>query len=157
MSDNDKPVADKDPRDLDRICLMSAISGTLMRDGQPVKQALIKQSVSRVYSEGFVEKETTTDDKGYFEFPAIFEDKKPFVMIPSFGIGQDLTVYQNDEETNFWLGIKIDGYENSEARNKQLFISCDLNHEENKIYIDGSRYFTLCQWDILSDPPPKKC
>ena len=155
MSDNDKPIADTDPRDLDRICLMSAISGTLMRDGQPVKQALIKQSVSRVYSEGFVEKETMTDDEGYFEFPAIFEDKKPFVMLPVFRIGQSLDVVVNNQDINFWLGIKTDGYENSEARSKKLDVICNLNQEDIRVYIDNSNYVTLCHWDVISDPEPE--
>ena len=154
MSDNDKPIADTDPRDLDRICLMSAISGTLMRDGQPVKQALIKQSVSRVYSEGFVEKETTTDDEGYFEFPAIFEDKKPFIMVPSFGIGQTLTLYEENEETEFWIGSKRDGNVNSEAKGNKVDVSCKLEKESSLIFIGESRFVTTCEWGVESDPNP---
>ena len=155
MSDNDEPIADVDPRDLERICLMSAISGQLMRAGQPIKNARVKQSVSRVYNEGFVEKETLTDEQGYFEFPAIFEDKKPFVMIPSFSIGQTLTVYEDDEEHDFWIGSKRDGLENTESKGKQLEVLCEMNAEEkNQVFIDESFYLSHCKWNVVSDEDP---
>ena len=157
MSDSEPTnnTVKQDPRDLERICLMSAISGTLMRDGEPIRHARVKQSVSRVYGDGFVEKETQTDENGYFAFPVIFEDKQKFVLLPIFRNGQVLTVIEKEQETDFWIGVKTDGLENSEARGKRLKVTCDLTETQNRTYIDKSNYISFCHWDVVSDPEPE--
>ena len=60
----------------EQICLMSAVSGQLVKDGQPLPNTKLVRQLSYVYKDGFHIDEIMTDEKGYFAFPAIFEKKK---------------------------------------------------------------------------------
>ncbi|MDF1641125.1 MAG: hypothetical protein P1U76_09215, partial [Thalassolituus oleivorans] len=57
----------------EKVCLFSAISGVITLNGEPTKGAHVKRMVEKFYSSGHNTDETMTDDNGYFELPAVFD------------------------------------------------------------------------------------
>ncbi len=56
--------------DIGKVCLFSEISGVITLDGKPVANAKLVRTVNK---EKDITDETTTDDKGYFKMPAVYE------------------------------------------------------------------------------------
>ena len=52
--------------DAGKVCVFSAISGTLLKDGKPVAGAKLVRSAEWQSKK---QDETVTDEQGYFEFP----------------------------------------------------------------------------------------
>ena len=139
----------------EQICLMSAVSGQLVKDGQPITNTKLVRQLSYVYKDGFHIDETVTDAEGHFNFPAVFEKKKRFAFLNVFQIGQVIEAVVNNENIIIWQGIKYDREENAEGRGKSIEISCHVDREEQRqVRIDQSKYFVRCDWDIESDPEP---
>ena len=135
----------------EQICLMSAVSGQLVKDGQPLPNTKLVRELSYVYKDGFHTDEATTDAEGNFNFPAVFENKKRFVFLNMFSVGQSIKV----DEDIIWIGSKTEPEENSEGRGESVYLDCNLeNKEMTTTRIDVSIYHTTCHWDVESDPEP---
>jgi hypothetical protein len=135
-----------------KVCLFSAISGVITLNGEPVKGAFVKRVVEKFYSSGHNTDETMTDDSGYFEMPAVFDQSRLGKFLPGeFSIPQQILVTYGGEEYKIWAGVKRTREENSEARGKPLEVDCTLGIEHNVIWVNGGVYATQCTWDVEAD------
>ena len=125
--------------DIGKVCLFSAMSGVITLDGKPVANARLVRTVSR---EGVRTDETTTDSKGNFTFPAMFERTVTKYLPQEFVASQEITAHLNKKEHKIWVGVKRSPSENSESRGKPLAVKCDLNSETTTVFIDQAVYIT---------------
>lgn len=135
--------------DLGKVCLFSAISGTLTLDGKPVANARLVRKGDR---DGPRIDEAVTVANGYFEFPAMFERTITKFLPQEFVASQKIIVYYEGNEYEMWSAIKRKREENSEARGNPLIVRCELNSEQNSIIVSGSPIHSLCVWDVEPDP-----
>lgn len=95
--------------------------------------------------------ETTTDDSGHFELPAVFERTVTKYLPQEFASNQEIVVDYNSKEYRIWSGVKRKPEENIESRGKPLVVACELNSEETLIKVNNSPIFSLCKWDVTPD------
>lgn len=134
--------------DIGKVCLFSNMSGVITLNGEPVTNAKLVRTVDL---SGPKSDETTTDQKGQFEFPAIFTRTLSKHLPQEFASKQEIIVHINGETYTMWSAVKRTPDENSESRGKPLVVSCELNSEENLIKVNNSPIFSLCTWDVEPD------
>jgi hypothetical protein len=135
-----------------KVCLFSAISGVITLNGEPAKGAHVKRIVEKFYSSGHNTDETMTDDNGYFELPAVFDQSFLGKFLPGeFAIPQQVFVTYGGEEYKVWAGVKRTKDENSEARGNELVVQCKLDSEPQAIAVDRGFYYTQCSWGVETD------
>ena len=135
-----------------KVCLFSAISGVITLNGEPVKGAHVKRVVEKFYSSGHNTDETMTDDRGYFEMPAVFDQSWLGKFLPGeFVFPQQIFVTYGGEEYKIWEGVKRTREENAEARGHELVVQCNLDSEPQAIVVEGGFYYTQCNWDVEAD------
>ena len=140
--------------DIGKMCLFSGISGVITLDGQPVINARLKRIVRKAHSEGKKTDETTTDDKGYFSMPAVFDRSIVGKILPmEFSVPQQIYVYYQGQEYKIWSGVKRDREENSESSGNPLIVSCELNQEHEIASVGGGFVSSSCHWEFTPDPP----
>lgn len=138
--------------DAGKVCLFSKISGVITLDGKPVANAKITRTVN--LNKDKVD-HTYTDDKGYFEMPAVFQRTVTKFLPQEFVANQEIFVRHLDQDYRIWSSVKRTPEENSEARGKDLVVECELNSEETLITVNNSPIFSLCKWNVEPDPKRK--
>ena len=133
-----------------KVCLFSAMSGTITLDGNPVPNARLVRTGDR---DGAIVDETHTDKNGYFEFPAMFERTITKFLPQEFVAAQKVVVIHDDKDYKIWSSIKRNSAENVEAKGKPLIVTCELNSEERSIVVDRVPIHSLCVWDVEPDAP----
>ena len=88
--------------DVGKVCLFSAISGVITLDGKPVVNARLVRTAKK---EGTKTDETSTDEKGHFQFPAIFERTISKYLPMEFVVKQDILVYHQGMKYKMWSGV----------------------------------------------------
>lgn len=132
-----------------RVCLFSAISGTITLDGKPVANARLVRTGDR---EGAKVDETVTDENGYFAFLPMYERTITKFLPQEFVASQLIIVHHNGKQYAMWSGVKRKKEENTEARGQPLVVTCELNQDENLKIVEGSPIHSLCSWDAEDDP-----
>jgi hypothetical protein len=135
--------------DVGRVCLFSAMSGTITLDGKPVVNARLVRTGDR---DGPKVDETVTDENGYFEFPPMYERTITKFLPQEFVASQKIMVHYQNQEYEMWSAVKRKPEENVESRGKPLVVKCELNSEQNLIMVNGSPIHSLCSWDVEPDP-----
>ena len=135
--------------DVGKVCLFSKISGVITLNGQPVVNAKLVRTVDR---DGGKSDETTTDGKGYFELPSVFERTITKFLPQEFVVSQKIHVHYEGKEYEIWSAVKRSPDEKTESRGKPLVVQCDLTNERKLIIVDRSPIFSLCKWDVEPDP-----
>jgi hypothetical protein len=137
--------------DAGKVCLFSKISGTITLDGKPAAHAVVIRKVN--LNRDKVD-QTTTDENGYFEMPAVFQRTVTKFLPQEFVAKQDIKVIYNNTEYEIWNGVKRKSGENVESKGHPLIVSCELNLKE-LVYksVDGSPIFSRCVWDAEGDKP----
>lgn len=133
-----------------KVCLFSAMSGTITLDGKPVVNAKLVRTADR---DGAKTDETMTDENGYFQFPAMFERTITKFLPQEFVVSQKVVLYFDEQEYEIWWGIKRKPEENIESRGKPLVVNCELSNSNASVMIDASSFHGLCRWDVESDKP----
>ena len=133
-----------------KVCLFSAMSGTITLDGKPVANARLVRTGDR---DGAIVDETHTDKNGYFEFPAMFERTITKFLPQEFVAAQKVVVIHDTKNYIIWSSIKRNSAENVEAKGKPLVVTCELNSEERSIIVDRVPIHSLCVWDVEPDTP----
>ncbi len=135
--------------DIGKVCLFSGISGVINLNGKPVAYAKVIRTVKKGRQH---QDETTTDKKGYFSFPPIYEWSITKYLPVEFVVSQKIKVEYKNKVYKLWSGVKRTEEENAESRGKPLVVQCQLNLENKHKSVNGSEFFTLCEWDIESKP-----
>ena len=126
--------------DAGKVCLFSRISGVITLDGKPIANARLVRTVNK---ESDKVDEATTDEKGYFEMPAVFERTVTKFLPQEFVVSQKIVVHYQEKEYEIWSGIKRDKEENVESRGKPLVVTCELNLKEpNYIKVNDGPIFS---------------
>jgi len=134
--------------DLGKVCLFSKMTGVITLDGKPVTNAKLVRTVDL---SGPNIDETTTDQNGNFEFPAIFTRTITKHLPQEFVSNQSIIVHYQGKEYPLWSAVKRKPDENSESRGKPLVVACELNREESIIKVNNSPIFSVCTWDVEPD------
>lgn len=132
-----------------KVCLFSAMSGTITLDGKPVANARLVRTGDR---DGAIVDETVTDKNGNFEFPAMFERTITKFLPQEFVASQEIIVHYQNKQYEMWSAVKRKKEENVESRGKPLVVACELNAEQNLIMVNDSPIHSLCSWDVEPDP-----
>ncbi len=131
--------------DIGKTCVFSTVKARLTRNNEPLKNVkVIRRWEWNELKEDF----TTTDDKGFFEFPAVYEKSITRMLPVELVIAQGLYIVENDEELKFWSNSKRDPEENSEFDGQPINMMCELTHEMEIHKEFGSRMRTLCKWEF---------
>lgn len=136
--------------DTGKACTFSAMSGVILNNGEPVKNALIKRET---HWQSKVSDETTTDEKGYFEFPARFERSIAAVLPQEFVVTQKLFVLHEGKSHEIWTGVKRKKEENTETDGGPIVATCNLDHDDKVIFIDRQPFSTKCVWNVTPKKP----
>ncbi len=136
--------------DIGKLCIFSAISGVITLNGQPVAHARLIRTGEK---ERTHQDETTTDEKGYFEFPAMYERSIAKYLPMEFVASQTIMVEYKGQTYKLWSGVKRKPEENTESRGKPLIVQCDLNQERDLKEVNSTPIISMCTWDAEPDPP----
>lgn len=134
--------------DTGKVCLFSKISGVVTYKGKPAANALLTRTAG--LSKDRFDK-VRTDENGYFEMPAIFERTITKFLPQEFVAKQVIVVNYNDQKFDIWSGVKRTPEENSEARGKNLVVSCELTHEKNLKQVNNNPIISRCTWAAEPD------
>ena len=120
----------------------------ILDNGKPVAGATIIREAK--YEKTFSD-QTTTDENGYFEMPALFVRSIAKYLPQEFVVGQSIKVQVGDKEERIWSGVKRKREENVESRGKPLIVTCDLSDDQEIIRVDGSVFEGKCRWNVEQD------
>jgi 5-hydroxyisourate hydrolase-like protein (transthyretin family) len=131
--------------------LFSTMTGVVNMHGEPAANVRLVRTIN--YNKDIVD-ETVTDEKGYFEFPAVHRNNYAGNILPmEFVVSQLIMAHHEGKEYEMWAGVKRKPEENAESRGKPLVVSCELGLEElNYKGVNGSPITSLCTWDAEPDP-----
>lgn len=128
--------------DAGKTCVFSQVEARVTKNGVPVKGAKV---IRRWEWNSPKQDETTTDENGYFQFPAVFEKSVSRLLPVELVIGQGLAIIVDGEEVGFWSNGKREHQENSEYGGKPMVLVCELSDEEELIEDYGSLMVTQCK------------
>jgi len=131
--------------DVGKTCVFSEVKARLIKDGEPLKNTRV---VRRWEWNKPREDSTTTDETGYFEFPAIFERSVSRLLPVELVIGQGLYVIENVEEKKIWSNSKREPEENAEFNGRPTELICEMTNEMEIDKDFDSRMRTLYTWEI---------
>ena len=124
-----------------KTCVFSSVSAVITQSGQPLKNVKV---VRKWEWNKLNQDSTTTNENGYFEFPAVFEFSIARFLPIELVIGQGLYVVIDGEEKKIWSNSKREPEENAEYGGKNFNASCDLDAEERLVKDYGSLMVTKC-------------
>ena len=127
--------------DAGKVCTFSAVRATVTYEGEPVKGA----RVTRLTEWKNPNKEITeTDDKGIFDFPAIFERSISKYMPMEIVISQQIIVEYQGRLFEIWANGKMNPEEDSEFDGVSIDLDCELTNEAKTYRSNGSLVMTNC-------------
>ncbi|MCR6652164.1 MAG: transthyretin-like family protein [Cellvibrionaceae bacterium] len=132
----------------EKSAFFSKISGVVTLDGKPAANAKITRTVN--LNKDKVDY-TYTDEKGYFEMPAVFQRTVTKFLPQEFVAKQDIVVQYDGNSYDIWSGVKRTPEENAEARGKTLNVQCELNSEKSFKQVNNSPYISRCTWPTEPD------
>jgi Domain of unknown function (DUF6795) len=134
--------------DAGKVYTFSKMTGLIIKDGKPVKDALIRRTVD---FQSKREDGTKTDENGRFELPLISERTVTKFLPQEFVVGQLVFVEYQGVEYKVWEGVKRSKEENSEAQGKALDVVCNLDAEEESTRFDRHYFISRCKWDVVQE------
>ena len=134
-------------RDEEEVVLCSPMEGVITLEGKPVSNAKIKRNIKWQDDEG--ETDTYyTDENGYFSLP-IKQTTVRLNKITQFVMGQEITVFYENNEYVIWGGAKGGKEVYAELGGRPINMKCELTSEGESIRSDNTLLFTLCKWDAI--------
>lgn len=126
-----------------KTCVFSEVKAWLTMNGEPLKNVTV---IRRWEWRELKEERTRTDEKGFFQLPAVFESSIARVLPIELVIAQGLYVIVDGEEKKFWSNSKRTPEENAEFGGRSISLLCELTDEMRINREFGSRMNTLCTW-----------
>ena len=128
--------------DAGKTCVFSQVEAKVTKNGEPVKGAKV---IRRWEWNKPNQDETTTDENGRFQLPAVFEKSVSRLLPVELVIGQGMAIVVDGEEVGFWSNGKREPEENSEYGGEPMVLVCELTDEEELIEDYGSLMVTQCK------------
>ena len=137
-----------------KLCMASAISGTLTYQGKPLANAQIIRKVTKPYRESFKTYTYQTNENGQFSVPVVYMYSFLGQFLPMEFVSNDLMyVVINDEKVNFWGVARRKPDPNIEARGGNVIIQCAAEQERDIIHVDNNMISSSCKLNVEPDPP----
>ena len=137
-----------------KLCMASAISGTLTYQGKPLANAQIIRKVTKPYRESFKTYTYQTDENGQFSVPVVYMYSFLGQFLPMEFVASDrLSVMYEGKLFEFWHAVRRQPNENVEARGKPVNLLCSVDQEVSRIEINSNLVQSYCTWDVEPDPP----
>lgn len=127
-----------------KTCVFSEVKARVTLNGEPVKNASV---IRRWEWKELQEERTTTDNDGYFTFPAAYESSVTRMLPIELVIAQGLYVVVDGEEQKIWSNSKRNPEQNSEFQGQPISLVCELTNEMRITREFRSRMHTLCEWE----------
>lgn len=127
-----------------KACTFSAVSGIITFDGEPAANARV---LRRANWQKEQRDQTTTDNQGRFEFPAMLDRSVMRYLNGRFTSIETLEVEYNGQRYMIWKMSKTSSEENSEFNGKPMELSCELNAEPEIRFIGRHGVDGLCVWE----------
>lgn len=140
--------------DSGKVCLFSKISGVITIRGIPVRDVTLERIAKKAFSGGELTDLETTDQRGYFEMPAVYQRTVSKYLPQEFVAGQVIYATYKGERYKIWSAVKRDPAENAESRGAPLIVKCELTDEVKFMEVNGNPIFTNCILDVEPDLPP---
>lgn len=129
--------------DAGKACTFSRMELEITHEGKPVKNALVKRTVS--WKKDKVD-EFRTDEFGRVVLPEVLERSVTQLLPLEFVVAQGVNVYYEDKEYEIWINSKRRPERNSELGGKDLSLKCELTNEA-KVYREfRTLLMTSCIW-----------
>lgn len=130
--------------DIGKVCVFSEVTARVTVKGEPLKNAVI---IRKWEWRELQQDKTTTDENGYFTFPAVFERSIMNRALPiELVIAQGLYVEIDGEIKKIWSNSKREPEQNAELGGQPINLSCELTDEMRITRQYGSIMNTLCTW-----------
>ena len=111
-----------------QVCVFSAVEGTVLQDGKPVRDALVKRSY-KWDGEDVIDQQTTDED-GRFSFPEANEKSLMAIFPHNPAVTQFIKFVVDDTEYLAWGYVKGNYDVNGELEGRAMNLKCDLNSPE---------------------------
>ena len=136
-----------------RLCMASAISGTLVYEGEPLANTKIIREVSKPYRPSFKTYTFQTDEQGNFSVPVVYMYSFLGQFLPMQFVSHDLmSVVINGEKINFWNVARRKPEPNIESRGENLVIQCAVKNELEIVRVNEQMIFSNCSLNVATDP-----
>lgn len=130
--------------DIGKVCVFSEVKARITVNGEPLKNTVV---IRKWEWRELRQDRTTTDENGYFTFPAVFERSIMNRALPiELVIAQGLYVETNGETKKIWSNSKREPEENAELGGQSINLSCELTNDMKITRQYGSIMNTLCTW-----------
>lgn len=125
--------------------IASPLAGVLVRDGVPVKNAVLLRRLTWSGNEDGILQEFTTDDQGNFSLPA-FEQELKLSFLVQF-VGKSKIYFEREDPDHLiWYAPKFSGEMYSEMGGPLKDVVCDLASPKGAVDIGTWRVLTRCSW-----------
>lgn len=130
--------------DIGKVCVFSEVKARITVNGEPLKNTVV---IRKWEWRELRQDRTTTDENGYFTFPAVFERSIMNRALPiELVIAQGLYVETEGEAKKIWSNSKREPEENAELGGQSINLSCELTNDMKITRQYGSIMNTLCTW-----------
>lgn len=129
--------------DLGKVCVFSPVTGQVTMNGEPIAGARL---VRRVEWQKKQQDHATTDDKGRFAFPALYERSVMKFLSGQFVANQVIEIEHKGQTYLAWKGGKWSEEENAELSGKPLKLHCELTNEPEIKYVGRHGINGPCTW-----------
>ncbi|UZJ45655.1 DUF4198 domain-containing protein [Marinimicrobium sp. C6131] len=128
--------------DIGKVCVFSEFKARVTVNGEPLKNAVVIRRWEWLEPQ---QDRTTTDENGYFTFPAAFERSIMNRALPiELVIAQGIYVETEGEVKKIWSNSKREPEENAELGGQPINLSCELTNDMKITRQYGSIMNTLC-------------
>ena len=136
-----------------KLCMASAISGTLTYEGKPLANTKIIREVSKPYRPSFETYTFQTDEQGNFAVPVVYMYSFLGQFLPMQFVSHDyLYAVVKQKKIDFWHTSKLSPTPNVEARGENVVIQCAVDEELKLVRVDGNIIFSNCTLNVEPDP-----
>lgn len=131
--------------DFAKICLFSEVKGVVQKDGKPVANAHVIQTVKK---EGKEFRNTTiTNTQGEFHFAPIYTHSISTVLPVEPTYTQRIFIQYEGKELRGWMLVKNDNEENTELGGRPIRLRCDVNAEDTRKEVGNQVLLGICSWE----------